>query len=170
MCSGCKGGYRGSQKSRSEHGKSHGAVSRCVMERSRRQPQLGASLWRASAWRQNRIWNFRDHGTVFCRAVAAHTKDTKRKASSKSLTMTGETVHQTPSQGSIAASPDADSTMASPEMDGASFEALMKERTRVSFCWRAVGVKCKRDKKTSFSHTTFSQSNISIDSQREGGI
>jgi hypothetical protein len=35
-------------------------------------------------------------------------------------------------QGSVEASHDNDLLLATPEMDGASFEALMKERTRVS--------------------------------------
>lgn len=50
-------------------------------------------------------------------------------------TMTVGAANETPvrqDQGSVAASNDNDSLLATPEMDGASFQALMKERTRVS--------------------------------------
>jgi hypothetical protein len=49
--------------------------------------------------------------------------------------MTVGAANETPvrqDQGSVAASNDNDSLLATPEMDGASFQALMKERTRVS--------------------------------------
>ena len=50
-------------------------------------------------------------------------------------TMTSGAANETPvptDRGSVTASHDnEDSLLASPEMDGASFEALMKERTRV---------------------------------------
>jgi hypothetical protein len=54
-------------------------------------------------------------------------------------TMTVAAANETPvrqDQGSVAASNDndIDSLIATPDMDGASFEALMKERARVSTC------------------------------------
>lgn len=68
----------------------------------------------------------------------------QRTTKQSTVTMTAGTADQTPNQGSIMGSPDADSLLATPEMDGASFEALMKERTRVSdsnvcvFCFFAL--------------------------------